>query len=247
MSSSTQRLETQVSFCHTFKCIQDGKLHFCNTFIFVIYKRELQKKFSRLLTDVAVYSSETKVHTDSDFTYRTPAEYYNMDDILRHKISHRPSKLVQYIEQSHDMYDFIPVDFVTKASSLKAAPPKAPKPVKDKISQPVKPLTPPPPSLPERPTVFPGPEETVASDLKTKPTYDRLSRVPDVEALKIRELGEWLRELKLEKYVSMFAEQGIDGVLLKELSRQDFKNDFGMSAIEAIKLSKFAQTGHVPQ
>ena len=194
-----------------------------------------------------MYSSETNVQTDSDFTYRTPAEYYNMDDILRHKISNRPSKLVQYIEQSHDMYDFIPVDFVTKAPSLKAGPPKAPKPGKDKISQPVKPLTPPPPSLPERPTVFPGPEETVASDPETKPKYDRLSRVPDVEALKIRELGEWLRELKLEKYVSMFAEQGIDGVLLKELSRQDFKNDFGMSAIEAIKLSKFAQTGHVPR
>ena len=34
------------SFCHTFKCIQDIKLHFCNTctFICVIYKSELQIK-----------------------------------------------------------------------------------------------------------------------------------------------------------------------------------------------------------
>ncbi|XP_055995392.1 uncharacterized protein LOC125645660 isoform X2 [Ostrea edulis] len=190
--------------------------------------------------NVAVYSHEPTTQNEyADFTYRTPAEYYNMDDILRQKVSHRPSKLVHYIEQTPDMYDFIPADAVGKVP-----PPTAPKPVVDKKAQPVKPLTPPPaPKVPKRPEVFQSPDQTIQ---EPQPKPCRVSRVPKVEELKIRELGEWMKELKLDKYVSMFAEQGIDGVLIKELTREDLRNDFGMSTIEAIKLCKFAQTGHVP-
>lgn len=189
--------------------------------------------------NVAVYSHEPTTHNEySDFTYRTPAEYYNMDDILRHKIANRPSNLLHYIGQSADTYDFIPMDAVSKKP-----PPKAPKPAKDKKAQPVKPLTPPPPIVPDRPVVFSGSDK---SEPEVKRPNDRVSRVPNVEELKIHELGEWMKELKLDKYVSVFTEQGIDGVLLKELSRQDLKTDFGMSSVEAIKLNKFAMTGHVP-
>lgn len=163
-----------------------------------------------------------------------------MDDILRHKIANRPSKLLHYIDQSADMYEFIPMDAVSKKP-----PPKAPKPAKDKKAQPVKPMTPPPPSIPERPAVFPDTEQA-GSAPEVNRLDNRVSRVPNVEELKIHELGEWMKELKLEKYVGVFAEQGIDGVLLKELSRQDLKTEFGMSSVEAIKLNKFALTGHVP-
>lgn len=191
--------------------------------------------------NVAVYSHESTTHNEySDFTYRAPAEYYNMDDILRHKIANRPSKLLHYIDQSADMYEFIPMDAVSKKP-----PPKAPKPAKDKKAQPVKPMTPPPPSIPDRPAVFPGTEQAESAP-EVNRLDNRVSRVPNVEELKIHELGEWMKELKLEKYVGVFAEQGIDGVLLKELSRQDLKTEFGMSSVEAIKLNKFALTGHVP-
>ncbi|XP_061178676.1 uncharacterized protein LOC133187331 isoform X2 [Saccostrea echinata] len=192
--------------------------------------------------NVAVYSQESATQNDySDFTYRTPAEYYNMDDILRQKFSHRPSKLVNYIEQVPDTYDFIPADAVSRVP-----PPTAPKPITDKKAQPVKPLTPPPaPTVPQRPAVFRRPEQSeTVQDFPPKPC--RVSRAPNVEELKIADLGEWMKELKLDKYINTFAEQGIDGVLLKEMTREDLRNDFGMSTIEAIKLSKFAQTGHVP-
>ncbi|XP_062571756.1 uncharacterized protein LOC134233760 isoform X2 [Saccostrea cucullata] len=196
--------------------------------------------------NVAVYSQESAIHNDySDFTYRTPAEYYNMDDILRQKLSHRPSRLLNYIEQVPDTYDFIPADVVSRVP-----PPKAPKPVMDKKAQPVKPLTPPPaslpaPAVPQRPTVFQRPEKSKTVN-EVPPSPSRVSRAPNVEELKIADLGAWMKELKLDKYVDTFAEQGIDGVLLKEMTREDLRNDFGMSTIEAIKLSKFAQTGHVP-
>lgn len=99
-------------------------------------------------------------------------------------------------------------------------------------------------SIFDRFVVFLGIEQ-VESVLEVNCFDNRVLCVLNVEELKIYELGEWMKELKLDKYVSVFVEQGIDGVLLKELFCQDLKIEFGMFFVEVIKLNKFVLMGYV--
>ncbi|XP_062617791.1 uncharacterized protein LOC134279413 [Saccostrea cucullata] len=62
----------------------------------------------------------------------------------------------------------------------------------------------------------------------------------------IKELGEILIKLKLEKYVEKFAENMVDGEIVQELSAADLKNEFEFTRAEALRLRKYIEKGHIP-
>lgn len=79
--------------------------------------------------------------------------------------------------------------------------------------------------------------ETVVCELKSS---------EDVEKLTIQEIATYLKKLKLEKYIDTFKDQLIDGRMLISLDKDILKEEFGMSAIEALRLMNFSQDGHIP-
>ncbi|XP_041361787.1 uncharacterized protein LOC121377762 [Gigantopelta aegis] len=68
----------------------------------------------------------------------------------------------------------------------------------------------------------------------------------DVSDLTVAELGEKLKLLKLDKYVKKFEKEGIDGSILVEMDQLILKKEFHFKEFEAIKLTKFVQSGHIP-
>lgn len=62
----------------------------------------------------------------------------------------------------------------------------------------------------------------------------------------IKELGEILIKLKLEKFVDQFAANMVDGVIVQELSADDLRNEFKFTKIEALRLRKYIENGHIP-
>ncbi|XP_045180961.2 uncharacterized protein LOC123540203 [Mercenaria mercenaria] len=69
----------------------------------------------------------------------------------------------------------------------------------------------------------------------------------DVAKLTIEEVSEYMRKLKLEKYIDNFKTQLIDGRTLTGLDKDMLKEDFGMKGVEALRLINFAKDGHVPK
>ncbi|XP_071141420.1 uncharacterized protein [Mytilus edulis] len=72
------------------------------------------------------------------------------------------------------------------------------------------------------------------------------TRLPDIEAMTIADIGRLLHRLHLDSYIQMFADSLVDGVILKEFN-EDILKDFGFSRLEIIRLMKFIQCGHVPK
>ncbi|XP_062617793.1 uncharacterized protein LOC134279414 [Saccostrea cucullata] len=62
----------------------------------------------------------------------------------------------------------------------------------------------------------------------------------------IKEIGEILIKLKLEKFVDQFAKNMVDGVIVQELSAEDLRNEFKFTKIEALRLRKYIENGHIP-
>lgn len=65
--------------------------------------------------------------------------------------------------------------------------------------------------------------------------------------LSIKEVAQILAELKLGKYTDIFEDNRIDGEILTSLSVDDFVNELGLKKLEAVRLHKFAETGHIPR
>lgn len=65
--------------------------------------------------------------------------------------------------------------------------------------------------------------------------------------MSVKEVGNMLKNLKLNKHVKRFKSEMIDGEILKELTRKILVNDFNFTHVEAIRLEKFIETGHVPE
>ncbi|XP_046564230.1 uncharacterized protein LOC124273062 [Haliotis rubra] len=68
-----------------------------------------------------------------------------------------------------------------------------------------------------------------------------------VKDLSIAELGKKMKELKLEKHIAAFKKQLIDGTIALELTKEILQNDFGFSAVDAIKMMGYIQSGHIPK
>ena len=71
--------------------------------------------------------------------------------------------------------------------------------------------------------------------------------VVDVKSLTMEDVSDWMKKLKLEKYVDIFLENQVDGYLLMQLDKQMLKTDFGMGDFDIMKLTVFAKSGHVPK
>lgn len=82
--------------------------------------------------------------------------------------------------------------------------------------------------------------------LPLKETNDIFSK-DAVAKMTIEELGENLKALKLEKYVKAFEDSMVDGAIVQELTTEDFMTEFKFSRLEALRLAKFASTGHIPK
>ncbi|XP_061188308.1 uncharacterized protein LOC133196428 [Saccostrea echinata] len=69
----------------------------------------------------------------------------------------------------------------------------------------------------------------------------------NVNEMDIKEVGDMLKKLGLEKYVPIFKEKWIDGAILSELSIDILHKECSMSKIEAVRLMSYVQKGHVPR
>lgn len=81
---------------------------------------------------------------------------------------------------------------------------------------------------------------------------ERLSQIrevhsaDDVALLTIGEVTEYMKLLKLDDYIDSFKEQMVDGNMLLALDKEILKEEFHMKGIEALRLIKFANEGHIP-
>lgn len=69
----------------------------------------------------------------------------------------------------------------------------------------------------------------------------------DVARMTIAQLGESLEALQLDKHVKTFKEQMIDGAIVQDLTMDDFVKEFKLTKLEALRLTKFITTGHIPK
>ncbi|XP_062617795.1 uncharacterized protein LOC134279415 isoform X2 [Saccostrea cucullata] len=65
--------------------------------------------------------------------------------------------------------------------------------------------------------------------------------------MSVKEVGNMLKKLKLGRHAKRFKSEMIDGEILKELTRSILVNDFNFTHVEAIRLEKYIESGHVPE
>lgn len=92
----------------------------------------------------------------------------------------------------------------------------------------------------------PVPNNPVSDEKGDSKYIRKVENSDDVAFLTIDEVGDYLKQLKLEAYVESFKAQMIDGNMLLALDRNILKEEFGMKGIEALRLVKFAREGHIP-
>ena len=98
-------------------------------------------------------------------------------------------------------------------------------------------------------------DSKTSSETKTRDTKEKLQsenaskelKKQDVAKMTIAELGESLKALQLDKHVKTFREQMIDGAIVQDLTMDDFVKEFKLTKLEALRLTKFIDTGHIPK
>jgi hypothetical protein len=108
----------------------------------------------------------------------------------------------------------------------------------------------PPPEIPSPTTKVPLPtprdkkqsSEEDCADLKIqrKGSFD-------IAEKSIQDIIEVLSLLRLNKYATKFREEMVDGELLAELTVEDLQNEFQFSKLEAMRLYKYIEKGHIPK
>ncbi|XP_041361066.1 uncharacterized protein LOC121377223 [Gigantopelta aegis] len=197
--------------------------------------------------DIAIYSP-LSVKSNNEYDYIAPVELFKVSK------KHKPREDHVY----HDLGDSstgLVSDVKGVISELKTtlSRPKRPAPVPA-----------PKPTVPKRDPVLRRNSETSATIDENHKYVNDIGRAvvqpfevhkkteevsveeKPIEKLTIQELGQKLKALKLDKYVKAFSNEGIDGSLLVEFNEDILKDNFKLSAIESIKLMKFARTGHIP-
>ena len=91
-----------------------------------------------------------------------------------------------------------------------------------------------------------GPDDVNPNPLSSNRDDNVITR-EDVTKMTISELGKHLQRLKLEKYVEPFKAVMVDGALIQELSIGDLMTEFNFTRLEALRLVKFAKSGHIPK
>ena len=84
------------------------------------------------------------------------------------------------------------------------------------------------------------PSDKVPDETEQKPVFS-------ISNLTIDDLAGALKTLKLDKYSEVFRDNDIDGEILSSLTVEDLVKELGMGKLEAVRLHKFAESGHVPK
>lgn len=63
----------------------------------------------------------------------------------------------------------------------------------------------------------------------------------------MRDIEQVLRVLRLDKYIERFRSEMIDGEILAELNVEDLQSEFSFSKLEAMRLFKYIEKGHIPK
>lgn len=69
----------------------------------------------------------------------------------------------------------------------------------------------------------------------------------DIAEKSIQDIAGVLSLLRLNKYVARFEEEMVDGELLAELTVEDLQSEFNFSKLEAMRLCKYIEKGHIPK
>lgn len=119
-----------------------------------------------------------------------------------------------------------------------------------------------PPSIPKRHSVTEIPKASPHSSLVGRATPVRpqqhttreetvqrvVSSGPEnVGSLSMEDICDWLDKLNLSQYRQTFYDNMVDGVILLSMDEQMLREEFNMSRFEAMKLMKFAKSGHIPK
>ncbi|XP_062599987.1 uncharacterized protein LOC134261576 [Saccostrea cucullata] len=80
-----------------------------------------------------------------------------------------------------------------------------------------------------------------------KPLVTNTTNAFDIEEKSIQDIGEVLCRLRLNKYVERFEEEMVDGEILAGLSVEDLQKEFNFSKLEAMRLFKYIEKGHIPK
>lgn len=86
----------------------------------------------------------------------------------------------------------------------------------------------------------PSVEKSTGSKIKEKSSFD-------IAEKSIQDIVEVLSLLRLHKYAARFKEEMVDGELLAELSVEDLQSEFKFSKLEAMRLYKYIEKGHIPK
>ena len=98
-----------------------------------------------------------------------------------------------------------------------------------------------------------GSAPVTADDMYSEPTPEfseeksHSSASDEVTKLSIKDLGKIMKQLHLDKHVKKFSKDGIDGVIVSQLTTDDLKSDFHFTNVEALKLMTYVKTGHIPK
>lgn len=69
----------------------------------------------------------------------------------------------------------------------------------------------------------------------------------NVGTLTMEDVCDWLDKLNLGRYRDTFLDNMVDGVILLSMDGEMLREEFEMTRFEAMKLMKFAKSGHVPK
>lgn len=107
-------------------------------------------------------------------------------------------------------------------------------PLSDEKEPPVLPPPPPPNKESE------GSGEVKCTESKTPCSFC-------IEEKSIQDIVHVLSLLRLNKYAERFQEEMVDGEILAGLSVEDLQSEFGFSKLEALRLYRYIEKGHVPK
>ena len=83
-----------------------------------------------------------------------------------------------------------------------------------------------------------------SNSLASLPT---INSVEDIKKLSVNEVAAYLRVLDLESFANEFIAQSVDGMLLTQLQKEEFEQDFGMKSVQALRLVNFSQKARFPR
>lgn len=199
------------------------------TYTFITPSKLLHKERTKL-QQASVRQMENMADGFQDSTLRTVSERCDTYDVI-HEEEHKKPLRLQLNQMAASRFS----DAASHISQRVNKPAMTEVPRKDPVVMPVRPNA---AKISE--TRRPLPEQFTGS-------IESSDGAINVELLTVEDVCDWLKKLKLERYVDVFLENQVDGTLLKDMNERILKEDFGMKDFDILKLTKFAKFGYFPK